>query len=123
MNNTTAAIIFGLVGLVVGAMGSTYAWLKFVETGDRNRTLSSGRLQVQTLENLRDREIPTAIKTQQKMLDASIILVGGLLEVDAKDKEARVLLERFKKYRQGNPYTNRSEVIARDVERALSMIE
>jgi len=103
MTKVTAAIIFGLAGLVIGAIGSTYAWLMFVETGDRNRTLSGARLQLQTLQNLRDGDIPTAIKIQEKMLDTSMIALDGLVKADAEDEEATVLLGRIENYREANP--------------------
>jgi hypothetical protein len=107
MTKITAAIIFGLAGLVIGAMGSTYAWLMFVETGDRNRTLSSARLQLQTLNNLRDTDVQTAISIQEKMLNASANALGRLTQEDADDKEATVLLERIRKYREEHPGTRR----------------
>lgn len=100
MNKTVIAIIFGLAGLVVGSIGSTYAWLKFVETGDRNRTLSYAELQLQTLQNLRGRDIATAIKIQEKMLNASTAALARLIAEDANDKQANVLLERINKYRE-----------------------
>jgi hypothetical protein len=105
MTKITAAIIFGLAGLVIGAMGTTYAWLNFVETGDRNRALTSARLQLQTLDNLRDRDVQTAIRIQEKMLDASAYALDGLTQEDADDKEANVLLERIRKYREEHPGT------------------
>jgi hypothetical protein len=107
MTKITAAIIFGLAGLVIGAMGSTYAWLMFVETGDRNRALTSARLQLQTLSNLRDRDVQTAISIQEKMLNASANALDRLTQEDADDKEATVLLERIRKYREEHPGTGR----------------
>lgn len=123
MKPITAAIVFGLAGLVLGAIGSTYAWLMFVETGDRNRTLSSAELQLQTLGNLRDRDVDTALKIQEKMLSTSIISLGMLLTKDAGDREAEVLLGRIKSYRQANPHKARSAASADEIARAFSLLE
>lgn len=99
MNKTAIAIIFGLAGLVIGSLGSTYAWTRFLETGDRNRALSYAELQLQTLQNLRGRDTPTAIRIQEKMLNASVAALARLVAQDPEDKEATVLLERITKYR------------------------
>jgi len=107
MTKITAAIIFGLAGLVIGAMGSTYAWLMFVETGDRNRTLSAAGLQLQTLQNLRNRDVQSAIRIQEKMLNTSLNALDLLVQEDADDKEANVLLERIQNYREENPESER----------------
>ena len=107
MTKITAAIIFGLAGLVIGAMGSTYAWLMFVETGDRNRTLSAAGLQLQTLQNLRNRDVQSAIRIQEKMLNTSVNALDLLVQEDADDKEANVLLERIQNYREENPESER----------------
>lgn len=122
MKNLNASLGLGILGLVIGALGSTYAWMKFIETGDRNRHLSIAELQVKTLENLRNSEIPTAIKIQDNSLNYSIINLGELLKQNPEDKEARVLLERAAKYRDAYPHRFRSDLLADDVAAAFSQL-
>lgn len=104
-------------------MATTYAWVEFFETGDRNRTLAAADVQLQTLRNLRSGDVNTPIKVQESMLSSSIISIGELHTADPEDEEVRILLERIKKYRVENPYKDRSASTAEEVARALSLID
>ena len=120
MNKVTIGLIFGIAGLALGAIGSTFAWLKFVEMGERNRTLTRADLQLKTLHNLRRQDVQTVYKIQERMLNASILSLEELITENPDEQEARVLLQRILKYREQHPTIDQPWESSAEVRRILN---